>query len=232
MSNTQTLSRRNVLIGASIAAVAAGAPALATAHIDPDLHTLLVLERELIEANEHYDATVRNLELAREEADLATGPEPMHPKTWERHHKPKMPEDLKKMEGAAIASIPVGEVRHYLADGAYKMPEPVHAWHARVKAERERVETEWDEYSARRDKQRRIAGYDEDLFGAAYQDCVDIAHCLFEVPANSLEGMAVKVRAAELLGWFDGVEPDEEFYDSIVDDIKRLAAAETGDPRS
>ena len=224
MTNTQTLSRRNVLIGASIAAVAAGTPALATVHVDPDLQTLLALERELIEANEGYDATVRNLEIAREEADLAAGPKPMHPRDWKKHHEPEMPEDLKKMEGAAIASMTVGEVRHYWADGSYKMPAPVHAWHARVKAERERIHTEWDDYSARRDEQRRIAGYDEDLFGAAYQDCVDIAHRMFEVPANSLEGMAVKVRAAELLGWFNGVEPDEEFYDSIVDDIKRLAA--------
>ncbi|MEO4043661.1 hypothetical protein AAFN47_18850 [Hoeflea sp. CAU 1731] len=226
MTNTQTLSRRNVLIGASIAAVAAGAPASASIHVGPDLQTLLTLEKELAAALERNDAVSRELDIAGKKADLAAGPRPMHPWDWERYHKPKMPADLKEIHSDVIAETPVRELNS--KDFDLRLPKSVREWFARVEAEKEQVQKEWDAWRVRHDEQNRIVGYDEDRISAAYQDCVGIAHRMFEIPANSAEGMAVKVRAAELLGWFNGVEPDEEFIDSLIDDIKRLAAGETG----
>ncbi|WP_127295859.1 hypothetical protein [Mesorhizobium sp. M7A.F.Ca.US.011.01.1.1] len=53
-----------------------------------------------------------------------------------------------------------------------------------------------------------------------------IGHRIFAIPAHTLEGMAVKLRASDSLGLDDF--PDNEAFASIAADIRRIAAGGAG----
>ncbi|TIW48112.1 MAG: hypothetical protein E5V72_08650 [Mesorhizobium sp.] len=110
------------------------------------------------------------------------------------------------------------------AKGDWEEPEPVRAWREEIKREKAQVQAAWEEWSALRDERNREHNYDalEEAFNAVCSEEWEIGMRICAIPANTLEGMMVKLRVSDRLGLEDFEDPNEAFL-SIAADIKRLS---------
>ncbi|MBZ9760336.1 hypothetical protein LB553_05530 [Mesorhizobium sp. CA8] len=195
----QTLTRRAALGAlASLPAIAGATAALAmpeaAAPHHPDAE-LFQLEQELETVKVRMDKLERAQSRLSRKAEKAAGAKPLNPRDWVT---PTMPKDLWDMLISTRDRTMFGDM---VKDGFDWRPAPVQAWHEAVAKERAQIQAAWDEYSARCDEQHRL--HDFDAKEAEYDDAVsehwDIGQRIFDIPAHTLEGMAVKVRTAKSL---------------------------------
>ncbi|MER8810431.1 hypothetical protein [Mesorhizobium australicum] len=213
---TGRFSRRAMLIGAiatiSAAGAAVAAPAVSTVvDIHPDAE-LLRLDVEMEATLVRSDQLGHDLARIEEMAANAVGSRPLHPSAWE---SPPMPDDITAMRKALILKI--------VADGGgdITMPAPVREWQRATTEAKAQVMAAWEEYEKRCSRHQRLLGYDAKE--AEDEECSaslwDIGQRIFAMPANTVEGLAVKLRASDRLG-LDNF-PDNEAFQSIAVDIRR-----------
>ncbi|WP_434723102.1 hypothetical protein [Mesorhizobium sp. RIZ17] len=210
-----------VLAGVAVSsrrALAEGASGVAGEDKHPDAE-LFRLEKEMDEASERVKKLERSQNRKSKSAAKAAGPRPLHPHDWK---EPAMPRDLWEMNRSALDRSTFAEVR----DGTDWIPAPVAAWQREVARQRELVKAEWNAYGERHAEQLRLAGYDggEPAFKEACDEEWQIGMQILTVVANTLEGIMVKVKVGDRLGLGDFAENDA--YNSIVADLRRLARAE------
>ncbi|TPM11509.1 hypothetical protein FJ960_01835 [Mesorhizobium sp. B2-3-11] len=219
---TGRFSRRLILAGlASLPAIAGATAALAVpATINPDAE-LFVLELKLNALKDRIDTLAETQGQLSEQAEEAAGLKPVHPSKWE---KPSMPDDLKEMQSTYFRSVNFGAIDFDIEKEVARCPELVRAWNRAYAEEQASVKATWDEYRARLDEHHRLLGYDaqEAEFDDLVSEHWNLGQCIFEVPARTVAGMAVKVRTAESLGLMECAENDEALK-SIAADIARLA---------
>lgn len=214
------VSRRIALLGGlSAAAALAVIPKVHAAPADHPDAELFRLERDLEAAHARREkASEVNCRIAAEIA-ASLPPRPLHPSDW---HSPSMPAELREMHDAALQTATFAEVAKY---DTWK-PEPVRAWHEAVGRERDEVKATWEEWAALSNERHRERDYDalEDHHTALLDEGWDIGMRICKVPAQSLEGMMVKIRVSDLLTLEDFGDANEAFA-SIAADIRRLAVA-------
>lgn len=221
------INRRLALMGGmSAAALAATSAAVrrasaATISAAPAEHPdaeLFRLDRQMEEVHVQIDKIGRALRRIDSKLEKASPPRPLHPERWER---PSMPDDLVDLERSALEHVTFADVR----DGKDWTPAPVVAWEKAVDRERELVKAEWDQYCERRAEQRRLLNYDakEAEHSEACDAQWEIGRRIFAIPADTLQGMEVKLRAGDRLCLEDFADENEAFL-SIAADIRRLAA--------
>lgn len=196
-----------------------------SAHPDAEL---LRLDAEMEALQLRSDQIGRDLEQIEETASEAVGKRPLHPS--DRKY-PAAPDDIRAMDRAAVKQIMAG-------DNDVVLPKPARKWHRAAGEEKADVQAAWDAYNKRRASHELLLGItakeDEDI------ECSKamwvIGHRICAIPAHTLQGMAVKLRASDRLG-LDNF-PDNEAFALIAADIRRLAggagatsAAETVDHR-
>ena len=86
------------------------------------------------------------------------------------------------------------------------------------------VAAEWDQFKKRHEEQLRFVGYDagEPEFKEACDQEWEIGMRIFTVPAHTIDGMMVKLRANDRLGLEDFANANEA-HASIAADIHRMA---------
>ncbi|RWE60639.1 hypothetical protein [Mesorhizobium sp.] len=104
------------------------------------------------------------------------------------------------------------------------MTEPVKAWNRAFAEEKASVAAAWEDFRERLDEQRRLVGHDakEAEHSAGCDNIREIGMRIFAIPAHTLQGMAVKLRARDRMGLEDFDDPDEALL-SIAADVRRLA---------
>ncbi|CDX22160.1 hypothetical protein MPL3356_390177 [Mesorhizobium plurifarium] len=213
---TGRFSRRAMLVGAiaSLPAIAAAtaAPAVSTVvDIHPDAE-LFRLDAEMERLNAWADQLGRDLARIEDLVAEGAGPRPMPPSDWKW---PEVPDDIREMRKAVV-------VKRIMADDdtTIEYPVPVQEWDRAALADRDRVQAEWDAYRDRLQAQNQLHGLeakeaeDTQCAEAEWETCQRI----FETPAHTLDGMAIKIRAGGKL------DLEKDALASIADDIRRLAA--------
>lgn len=211
---TGRFSRRAMLVGAvaSIPAIAGavGAPA---EHPDSEL---IRLDAEMDALQARSDALGRELAQIENLAEEAAGPKPVNPNDWKG---PTTPDDIKAMKTAWLDKARPLSVE----EGRAACPPEVRAWLDACQDERDRVKAEWDDYGKRRAMHEKLLGIeekeaeDQEQSEAVWQ----LGMRIFETPAHTFEGLAIKIRAGERLNLDDFNE--NEALASIAADIRRLA---------
>ncbi|WP_147377696.1 hypothetical protein [Mesorhizobium waimense] len=217
-----TMTRRAALgaiacipaIGAATAAVAR--PEAVSLHPDAELFQL---EREIDALKDRMDKLEKSQRRLCRKAEKAAGQQPLRPSDWEKQ-VPSMPDDLKAMRTKAQDHVTFGDVLR----GAEWEPPAVLAWHAAIASERAAIKAAWDQFSGSLDEHHRLLGYDaqEEEFDNAVSEHWEIGRRIFEIPARTLDGMAVKVRTAKSLGILETGD-DDDALTSIAADILRIA---------
>ncbi|CAH2400526.1 hypothetical protein [Mesorhizobium ventifaucium] len=105
-----------------------------------------------------------------------------------------------------------------------EIPEPIRAWFKERGEQRAANKALQDAYHAKCEEINREGGMDaaEEAFNAVCSEEWEIGRRIFAVPAHTLEGMVVKIRAGERLGLENLADPSEAYL-SIAADIRRLA---------
>lgn len=221
---------RRALLGAiaSLPAVAGATAAFAlpTVSAHPDAELLrLGAEMELLQVRS--DEIGQELGQIVDMAEEAAGPRPLHPSDWKY---PSSPDEIRKMDSAALKKMMAG-------DNDVVLPKPAREWHRAAREAKAGVQTAWDAYDKRHNEHERLLGVhakeDEDL--ECSKSMWELGQRIFTMPADTLQGMAVKLRASDMLGLDDF--PNNEGFASIAADIRRLAggagatAVETVDDR-
>ncbi|TPJ99499.1 hypothetical protein FJ872_30790 [Mesorhizobium sp. B2-5-9] len=162
--------------------------------------------------------------LAKTQSDLdkkaeeAAGEQPLHPSA---HRPPDMPDELIEMRIKARDRVTFAD----MLKNADWYPAPVRAWNEARAAEAAAIKATWDEYKARLDEQQRLIGWTEKEaeFDDVVSDHWDIGRSILEIPAQTVEGMAVKARAAKGIGLLELTGEAGEALELISADIMRLA---------
>ncbi|TJV28053.1 MAG: hypothetical protein E5Y16_25680 [Mesorhizobium sp.] len=105
-----------------------------------------------------------------------------------------------------------------------EIPEPIRAWFKESGEQRAANKALQDAYHAKCEEINSEGGMDaaEEAFNAVCGEEWEIGRRIFAIPAHTLEGMAVKIRAGERLGLENLADPSEAYL-SIAADIRRLA---------
>ncbi|MBZ9659477.1 hypothetical protein LB523_10510 [Mesorhizobium sp. ESP-6-4] len=223
---------RRAILASSAAATAALATAAAASRLAPAEETndaewqghpdaeLFRLDKELDVAHARLKKIERSQARKSKKAEKDAGPRPLHPMDWKA---PQMPEDLSEMNRAALDKATVADVK----DGKWPRPAPVEAWQEKVDQQRVLVKAEWDAYRERHDEQLRFLGYDagEKEFEAACAEEWERGMRIFAVPAYTIDGMMVKLRAGERLRLQDYANANDA-HASVAEDVRRLANRE------
>ncbi|RWM72032.1 MAG: hypothetical protein EOR81_30590 [Mesorhizobium sp.] len=203
------VSRRLALLGGLSAAAALAA--LPRAHATPAEHLdaeLFRLDREMEEAEARMEAA--------SDANCRAGSMceklyPPRPPEWKRPSTPDHVLDI-------LADMSFNDRK------AEQQPEPVRAWYKACAEQKSESEALWKAYKTKVEEIDCEAGMDglED----AYNDSVDamwqVGHRIFATPADTLDGIIIKIRAGDRMGAPDA----NEAFLSIAADVRRLAAAE------
>jgi hypothetical protein len=208
-----TINRRVMFAGMAASLAASTIPAEPAEHPDADL---LAFDKEMEAAHARMTRAMNAVNRADRKAEKAARPRPIYPGEWKR---PELPDHLREMYNAAIENVRFGDI----AKRNWK-PEAIRAWDEAVKKEKTHVQATWDEYHAKHDEQSRLFGCEakQDALDACLNDLWEIGRRIFATPANTFEGMAVKLRAGDWLELEDFGDENEAFV-SIAADIKRLA---------
>jgi hypothetical protein len=214
-----SINRRRAMLGAGATAAALAVtslPAEPSSHPD---EALFALEREFDAAARVKELAVRVCTKAEKKAAKASGPRPIMPHDWEVI-KTKMPDDIAALHSAALQNIRFGDA----LDMKWH-PEPVRAYYAARSEERAKVKAAWEEWDAK--WRAALKQFDCERLEEEYEARLDELHAIggriFETPAKTIEGVAVKLRAGDALGLQDFT--DDVVLDSVAADIKRLAGA-------
>ncbi|TIM06660.1 hypothetical protein [Mesorhizobium sp.] len=217
------INRRRLLnltgAGLALAATAASvrnASATAAApaeHPDADLFRL---DKEMEEAHARMETASESNSALSDKIEALLPPQPLHPTDWK---SPEMPAHLKQLEDDALKTISF----HDVCTKDWK-PEPVRAWREEIKREKPQVEAAWKQWADLKDERYREHNYEamEEAFNAHSNEEWEIGMRICAIPAQTLEGMAVKLRVSDRLGLEDFSDPNEAFL-SIAADIRRLA---------
>ncbi|TIL43407.1 hypothetical protein [Mesorhizobium sp.] len=208
------INRRRLLnltgAGLALAATAASVrnasatPAAAPAeHPDADLFRL---DKEMEEAHARMETASESNSALSDKIEALLPPRP--PK-WE---DPDMPDHIHEMYlDRRIRDV--GEI-----------PEPIRAWLQERREQRAANKALQDAYHAECEEINREGGMDaaEEAFNALCDEEWEAGKRIFAIPAYTLEGMAVKIRAGQRLGLENFSDPSEAYL-SIATDIRRLA---------
>ncbi|RWO36455.1 MAG: hypothetical protein EOS11_32585 [Mesorhizobium sp.] len=136
---------------------------------------------------------------------------PPMPAKWE---EPDMPEDVR----VAFQAMTVKDM------GTINRPAIYAAWSNEIKEQRAANKALHDAYHAKIAEIHREGGMDaaEEAFNALCDQEWEIGMRICAIPAQTLEGMTVKLRVSDRLGLEDFGDPNEAFM-SIAADIRRLA---------
>ncbi|TIO90455.1 MAG: hypothetical protein E5X98_03715, partial [Mesorhizobium sp.] len=154
---------------------------------------LFRFESEMEVASARLKKIERSQRRKSKKAEKAAGPRPLHPHDWKA---PAMPDDLWEMHQAAVQKATVADLKH-----DQWRPAPVAAWQAEVDRERDLVKAEWELFCERLAEQHRLLGYkaEEKEFNAACDHEWQIGMSIFGIPAHTMDGMMVKLRASDTL---------------------------------
>ncbi|TPJ34279.1 hypothetical protein [Mesorhizobium sp. B2-6-5] len=219
---TGRFSRRLILAGlASLPAIAGATAALAMPKAHPDAE-LFRLERELDALQSRMDMLEKTQNQLHAIAEKAAGLKPVHPSKWE---KPSMPDDLKEMQSTWFRSVNFSAIDLDIEKEAARCPELVRAWNRAYAEEQASVKAAWDKYKARLDEQQRLIGWTEKEaeFDDVVSDHWDVGRSILEIPARTIEGMAVKAKAAKSIGLLQLGGEAGDALGFISADIERLA---------
>ena len=216
-------SRRSLLLGAAASVPAMGAAtaalALPTATLSPAAPAehpdaaLFALDQEMEEAHAAMQLAYRVVTEIDRKVEKLYPPEPAK---WE---EPLMPDHLLDMLG----DMPLGTIRHPNLD---KQPEPLRERDKACDEQKAAHQALREAYLEQVEAINREGGLNaaEDAFDALSSEHWEIGQRIFETPAHTLEGMEIKLRAADRLDLRTFAE-DGNAFSSIAADIKRLAAA-------
>ncbi|SIT53135.1 hypothetical protein BQ8794_100026 [Mesorhizobium prunaredense] len=189
------LTGAGLALAATSAAVrnASAAPAPAE-HPDAELFRL---DQEMEKAHARMETASESNSALSDKLEALLPPRPLHPTDWK---SPLMPAHLKQLEDDALKTMSF----HDVCTKDWK-PEPVRAWREEIKREKAQVEATWEEWSALRDERYREHNYDalEEAFNAHSNEEWEIGMRICAIPAQTLEGMAVKLRVSDRLGLED-----------------------------
>jgi hypothetical protein len=103
-------------------------------------------------------------------------------------------------------------------------PEPVRAYYAARSEERAEVKAAWEESAAKRRELLKQFDCDrlEKEWEARFDELRACGDRIFETPAKTIEGMAVKLRVGKVLG-LDDFADDNDALASIAKDVERMA---------
>jgi hypothetical protein len=193
----KAVSRRAALTGAAAIAVAVPVTGPAFANSDAEL---FALGRKLEEALALRDA-------ADQRQNAAT-------KRYHRPAEPALPEPPEEY-AALYKKITVGQMEMLAAD------HPLVVWHNETREEFSRV---FGAHLARCHKLQDECGVTaaEDEFSERCQDLYEIGLQILAVRAQTLDGMAIKLRAVDLMS-IDFDDGAKDAWDSIAADIQVLA---------
>ncbi|RUV63192.1 MULTISPECIES: hypothetical protein [unclassified Mesorhizobium] len=200
-----SISRRQVL---SLAASSAAATTLATISLaqpaeHPDID-LLWLDQEMAEAEAQMNGANKACERVGRKADKLFPPRPAN---WE---EPTMPGHLHEMyAGMLVRDLAFPE----------KWPAPLRAWQKAIDERRAAYRALQEAHQDKVDGIYREAGIDaaEAAYSARSAEFFRVGHRILAMPAATLEGILVKLRAA------DKIAAEKEALISIAADIRRLA---------
>jgi hypothetical protein len=213
------INRRRAMLGAGATAAALAVtslPAESASHPD---EALFIIEKEFDAAEQSFRAALDTCTAAEKKATEAAGPKPVMLSEWEET-KGKMPVDIKEIHDAALMNVRLGDAMNTKE----WHPEPVRAYYDARAEERAAIKAAWDAFAAKRDE--FFVQFDckrlEKEWEARFEEVAAIGDRIFETPAHTIEGMAVKVRAGKVLNLDDFAGPDEVLA-SIAEDIERLS---------
>lgn len=217
---TGRFSRRLMLMGA-----VASIPAIGAATAAPDKSTrvnphpdaeLFRLDQEMAALQARSDEIGRELAQIENMAEATAGPKPIDPRDW-REAAPRQPARIREMSDAWMKKCRDLSVE----EGRAACPPPVRKWLDDWQDERDRVKAEWEDYGKRRAMHEKLLGIDEkEAEDEEQSEAVwQLGMRIFEKPAHTYEGLAVKLRAAERLTLDDFGE--NEALASIAADIWR-----------
>ncbi|RRH94243.1 hypothetical protein EH240_27565 [Mesorhizobium tamadayense] len=191
-------------MGAASAALAATVAAPAE-HPDAELFRL---DREMEEAHARMElASIAQHEIHGQCVALYS----LEPPKWE---EPRMPDDVKE----AFAATTIGDTWNN------KLPAIWVAWTKEVEAQRATCEALKEAYLAKIEEIDRARLYPADeAYDARVDEMWQVGRRIFATPSGTLDGMVIKLRASDRLGFNDF--PDNEAFLSIAADIRRLAKA-------
>ncbi|WP_192362817.1 hypothetical protein [Mesorhizobium mediterraneum] len=210
------INRRRMLLGLAAASTAAAAITVASAagcapaeHPDAELFRL---EQEMEAAHARMNQQAKVCERIDRKCDKLFPPNP--PK-WE---EPDMPEDVR----VAFQAMTVKDM------GTNNRPAIYAAWSNEVKEQKAANNGLHQAYHAKWEEINRESGLDaaEDAFGVRNNELWELGLRIFATPANTLEGMVVKLRAADRMDLQSFADENEGFL-SIAADIRRLASGGT-----
>ncbi|RWX70523.1 hypothetical protein EN780_03110 [Mesorhizobium sp. M4B.F.Ca.ET.089.01.1.1] len=192
-------------------------PSVANAVEHPDAE-LFRLEAEMEVASARLKKIERAQARRSKKAERAAGPRPLTPDAWERK-QPGMPEDLWQMNQSALQNATVADLK----EGTWR-PAPVAEWQNQRDQERALVEAEWAQFKNKHQEQLRLLGYEtgEPEFKDACDQEWEVGMRIFAVPAQTIDGMMVKLRANDRLKLED-YDNANAAHASIAEDIRRLA---------
>ncbi|RWO35010.1 MAG: hypothetical protein EOS10_01620 [Mesorhizobium sp.] len=203
------VNRRRLLLGLAATSTAAAALAVASppAHSavpgeHPDAE-LLALDKEMEAA---HSRMVRASKVCRKVGRKCEKLYPPRPPKWE---DPDMPDHLHEMNlDRRIRDV--GEI-----------PEPIRAWLKERGEQRAANKALQDAYHAKWEEINRQGGVDaaEEAFNAFCDEEWETGKRIFAVPAYTLEGMAVKIRAGQRLGLENFSDPSEAYLSIVLQPV-------------
>ncbi|TIP22799.1 MAG: hypothetical protein E5X67_35870 [Mesorhizobium sp.] len=211
------VNRRRLLnlagAGLALAATSAIAGKASAAPIDaaPAEHPDAALFRLDQEMEEAYSQMNRASEVCSKVSRKCEKLYPPRPPAWE---DPDMPDHLHEMN-----------LDRRIRD---EMPEPIRAWLKERREQRAANGALQEAFSAKWAEINREGGLDaaEDAFNVRSNELWELGLRIFATPANTLEGMVVKLRAADRMDLQSFADENEGFL-SIAADIRRLASGGT-----
>ncbi|RWJ41578.1 hypothetical protein [Mesorhizobium sp.] len=203
------LTGAGLALAATSAAVrnvsAAAMPDAPAEHPDAEL---FALDKEMEEVHARMEAASEANSTLSDKIEALLPPRPPE---WE---EPDMPEDVR----VAFHAMTVKDM------GTINRPAIYAAWSNEVKEQKAANKALHDAYHAKCEEINREGGMDaaEEAFNALCGEEWDAGKRIFAIPAYTLEGMAVKIRAGQRLGLENFSDPSEAYL-SIAADIRRLA---------
>ncbi|RWQ21599.1 hypothetical protein [Mesorhizobium sp.] len=210
------INRRRMLLGLAAASTAAAAITVASAAgCAPAEHPDAALFRLDQEMEEAYSQMNRAAKVCKRVSRKCEKLYPPRPPKWE---EPDMPEDVR----VAFQAMTVKDM------GTINRPAIYAAWSNEVKEQKAANNGLQDAYSAKWKEINREGGLDaaEDAFDVRSNELWELGLRIFATPANTLEGMVVKLRAAVRMDLQSFADENDGFL-SIAADIRRLASGGT-----
>lgn len=202
-------SRRSVL-GALATLPVASLPGLAETAEHPDAD-LFWLDKEMEEADVQRNLAAKACRRIGKKCEKLYPPAPPQ---WEQ---PAMPDYLHKI----IANSTIHDLKR-------KTPEPLLAWQKALDEQRAANKALQEAYLDKVDEINRESGVDaaEEALSARVDELYKIGDRIFATPANTLEGILVKLRAVDMMDFASFADENAVFL-SISADIRRLAGEAT-----